>query len=259
MKTLLKEIYHYFYPRETDGFIKHIKKRLDPADIKVIFDVGSRDLEQSIELANKFQNAKIVAFECNDDLIPICKEKAKTEPRVRLVTKAVSDQNGTLTFYKINREKSVTSIPSSYRGGREEIYVSGGSSLYPFGYDAATKNENSPEGIYTDKVEVEAITLESFCKENNIEQIDLLWMDLEGAELRALKGLGPLLSTVKMIQTEAQVMKHNDTNMGIFSEIRDYLMSYNFDYLDKDRVHKNIADKEGHTDVVFVNRREVPV
>ena len=53
MKKILKEIYHHFYPRETDGFIKHIKRRLDPADIMVIFDVGSRDLEQRIELAKR--------------------------------------------------------------------------------------------------------------------------------------------------------------------------------------------------------------
>ena len=37
---------------------------------------------------------------------------------------------------------------------------------------------------------VPAITLEDFCKENNIDHIDVIHMDVQGNEYWAIKGLG---------------------------------------------------------------------
>jgi FkbM family methyltransferase len=43
-------------------------------------------------------------------------------------------------------------------------------------------------------VQVESTTIDSFCAENNIPTIDILKMDIQGAELRALQGAEKLLS-----------------------------------------------------------------
>ena len=55
-----------------------------------------------------------------------------------------------------------------------------------------------------------------------------------------------------MLQTEAQVEK-GEGQPGGFVEIRNYLTGHGFDYLEKARVQKNIDDKQGHTDVAFIN------
>lgn len=56
----------------------------------VIFDVGSRDCGQSIEFYEAFPNARIVAFECNPQTLPLCAAAAAARAdRLTLVPKAV--------------------------------------------------------------------------------------------------------------------------------------------------------------------------
>lgn len=53
-------------------------------------------------------------------------------------------------------------------------------------------------------VEVEAITLDSFCKDNHISRIDYLKLDVEGAEVFALEGSLELLKNraIRYLQFE---------------------------------------------------------
>ena len=46
---------------------------------------------------------------------------------------------------------------------------------------------------YPSKILVNTTTINDFCKEKNITEIDFLHMDIEGAELIALKGLGNIV------------------------------------------------------------------
>ena len=55
------------------------------------------------------------------------------------------------------------------------------------------------------KITVEAVRLDDWANKNNISNIDLLVMDLQGAEVEALKGAGDLLKNVKYIITEGCV------------------------------------------------------
>ena len=243
---VLKDIYHHFYPREFDGFIRWVKRYYSPNEILVIFDIGSRDAEQSIELAEKFPNARVFAFECNPDTLEICYKNAEKNDRVTVVPKAITDYDGTCSFYKNNPKKMDVQIPKNYLKDKDGPlrYLAGGSSLFSDGPADASQNGHQI------KVTVDCTRLDTFCRQNNIHSIDLIWMDLEGAELLALKSLGDQIKNVKMIQTEAQVQK-GATNKGTFFEIQMYLASFGFDFLEKKRVQKNIDDQEGHTDVVF--------
>ena len=49
-----------------EKFINYIN---DKNKAYVIFDIGSRDCQQSIEFYNPFPNAKIYAFECNPNTL----------------------------------------------------------------------------------------------------------------------------------------------------------------------------------------------
>jgi FkbM family methyltransferase len=47
---------------------------------------------------------------------------------------------------------------------------------------------------YTSKEKVEAVSLDEYVKKNNISQIDLIKIDIEGAEFSALKGMNEILT-----------------------------------------------------------------
>ena len=68
----------------------------------------------------------------------------------------------------------------------------------------------------------------------DIQTVDILWMDLQGAELLALKGVGTYLQKVKYIHVE---VSHKEMYSGqvMFNELNDYILSKGsnscFDYL----------------------------
>ena len=78
--------------------------------VKTIFELGSRDLVDSIELLNYFENSKIYAFECNHDCLVECnknllKLEEDKKKRLFLIDKAVSLTNGDVMFYPFDLEK----------------------------------------------------------------------------------------------------------------------------------------------------------
>lgn len=44
--------------------------------------------------------------------------------------------------------------------------------------------------------------IDTYCKENNINKIDFIWMDVQGAELDVLQGAGEFINNINYIYTE---------------------------------------------------------
>ena len=72
---------------------------------KIIFDLGSRDLMESIFFSVNF-DAQIHSFECNPDMVQLCEKRARYFPNITLNPIAVSDFDGETNFYKVNQEKT---------------------------------------------------------------------------------------------------------------------------------------------------------
>ena len=77
------------------------------------------------------------------------------------------------------------------------------------------------------EIEVESITIEQFCKDNNINKIDFVWMDLQGAEYLALKGMGNYLQDIEIIHTEAELFEIYE-NQYLFEDIENLLTKTHF-------------------------------
>jgi len=160
----------------------------------VIFDVGSRDCLQSIEFYKKYPNAHIYAFECNPNTIDICRKNIiPYADRITLIEGAVCDYDGEITFHPIDQENT----KSSWSDGNP-----GASSLFKF-HEEYSKYHNAKNEKYIQKtITTNCHRLDSVMKKLDIPKVDILWMDLQGAELLALKGLGLHLKSVQYIHTE---------------------------------------------------------
>jgi len=161
------------------NFIDIINNEFKNEPPKVILDVGSRDLEHSLLFGNRYPSARIIAFEPNPFGIKNCKFKLSNlkNPNIELMEIAVSDQEGEMDFYSVTVNDGCSSL-------LEPIDV-------PFGL----KQWN--------KISVQVKRLDSILKELGIEQVDVLWLDTQGTELKVLKGLGDYLNNVRCIHTEA--------------------------------------------------------
>jgi FkbM family methyltransferase len=179
----------------------------------VIFDVGSRDCVQSIEFYNAFPNSKIYAFECNPNTLDICKKNIEQyTDRITLIEGAVCDYDGTITFYPINQQKTITTWKDG-NPGASSIFKSNG--------------KYTVEKYIQDEIITNCHRLDSVMNKYDIPKVDIIWMDLQGAELFALKGLGNHLHNVKYIHTEVSY-KEMYSGQVMFEELNNYILSNNF-------------------------------
>lgn len=73
-----------------------------------------------------------------------------------------------------------------------------------------------------DEVKVECIKLCDFIRKNSIDEIDLLWMDIQGSELNALKSAENYIDKIKFIYTEVEFLEiYKD--QPLFKDIDNFL------------------------------------
>lgn len=155
--------------------------RIHRSSIKTVMECGSRDCLDAIELLDYYYPDVIHAFECNPESIPICKENIENIPNIKLHTEAVCAKNEKVDFYATDMIKSLD----------KNI---GASSLL-FHID----NEVS---FIQKLITVQGIRLDTFMKRENINKVDLMCFDLQGAEHLAIEGLGERIKDVHYIISE---------------------------------------------------------
>jgi FkbM family methyltransferase len=224
--------------------------KINNKQIKTIFELGSRDLIDSIKLLDFFEHSKIYAFECNNDCLVECNKnyvnlEEKKKNRLFLIDKAVSIKNGDVTFYPFDLQK----------------YNNMGSSSM-LKIDFSLRNKDDPDYNLPNpqkEITVNGIRLDTFICENHIPNIDLLCIDLQGYELNAIKSLGDELRKVKYIITECSI-ESTYTGGSSFKELNEYLTNYNFKYVSSNKFGETYPDlsQKGFSefDALFINKTE---
>lgn len=165
--------------------------------------------------------------------IYICRKKVASLKRAKLIEKAVADKNGNLTFYQINQDKSEK---TNWSDGNP-----GASSLFKV---SDKGNEKLVQNIIT----VPAVKLSSFVEFEKIKSIDLLFMDIQGAELLAFKGLDEEIYNVKIISTEACFLELYE-KQPLFKDIKKFLNERGF------VLYGTSCFSGSFADMIFVNRK----
>lgn len=148
---------------------QHIKKLLKK-DNPVIFEIGCADGKDTIEFISTFGNdLKIHCFEPEIKNIQIVKNTVKF-PGHYLFEGAVSNKDGTIIFHRSRTDNpNDLSYSGSIKRPKEHLTV------WPF-------------IKFDQEMEVKTITLDTYCKENNVEFIDFIWADVQGAEVDLIEG-----------------------------------------------------------------------
>jgi FkbM family methyltransferase len=169
---------------------------------EIILDVGSRDLDQSIEFSKAFPNSIIHAFEPNPNQFDMCVKKSKTHSNIFVHQFAVGDAKSNLDFYLTLGNIGASSL------------------LKPIDVPFASTQEY-------EKISVDCVRLDEWLLENNIKYVDILWMDTQGVELLALKGMGSFLKNVKFIHCEASVSPYYEGHI-LKKDLEQFLIQNNF-------------------------------
>lgn len=181
------------------------QKRLVPA-ASVIFDVGMQHGHTTKEYLEGYPQACVYAFEAEHDNFERGKSMLKDYgSRVQLLETAVSDTTGR-RILNINTHDGTHSL---LEVGAVQYW------LQP----ASTKQ----------RMEVDCVALDDFCQSRSISHIDILKMDIQGAELQALTGARQLLAK-KVITLLALEVEFRPLYKGqpLYEDIAIFLRGYGY-------------------------------
>jgi len=191
---------------------------------KVIFDVGCYDCGDSIRFKQRFPSCEVYSFEASP------KRHAKlheTAARYGLNFNpiAVSDKIGELTFYDSLVDNQRVDAQGSF-----------------FKHTDIYKQTNPRIIQQNEGTVVETTSIKDFCVSKNITEIDLLYVDVEGAEFQVITGMRDLRPKMVFVETldlrNSQPMwKDGATNSR---ELENYLFSIGYKLgkiLDDDRLY----------------------
>ena len=184
-----------------------VQKRLlgGAADL-VIFDVGAYVGEVAATYKRVFPQSTIYCFEPFPDsfhkLNRLCRDASIKAHQI-----AFSDKEGKTTFH-INVDLSCNSL------------------LPPTESDFKCYSAKS---IKDGEIQVETNTLDNFCASAKISCIDILKLDVEGAEVKVLEGASRMLSkqAIKLIYSEVMFIPHYDGGC-MFHELTAFLNRHGY-------------------------------
>lgn len=159
-----------------------IARLLSNEKVEQVLDVGACRGTVSLRLARLFPTATVHAFEPHPDSFAQLEANVRPVPRIRCHPLAIDDSPGE-TALRLNA-------------------VPGSSSLLPRPRDGRTYH--NPEARTIGEVKVRAVTLDAWAASERVERVDVIKLDVQGAELRVLQGGERVLRHVKLVYTEAQ-------------------------------------------------------
>ena len=177
-----------------------LKKLFDGKRMVCAIDGGAYRGEFSIDITDHFPTATVYAFEPQRDSFALLSDNVSGSKGIRPINCALGEKSGEATLYR-----NASAMTNSLSQSTEDALK------YFEGY-------NDPVG----EEKVNVIALADFLVKEGIEDIDLLKLDLQGHELRALRGLGNRLSSVKSVYIEVEFLRLYD-GAALFSEVEPFL------------------------------------
>lgn len=221
-------------------FENEIKLIFDKNDPLIILDIGACEGEETIKFSNKYPNSKILTFEpvpANSNIIKKNLKKYGVN-NAELFELALSDSDGKADLF-------LSSGNPDTRKKDDWDYGNKSSSLFEPG---ETKKIH-PWLKFENKIEVTTATLNTILKGKEIKWVDFIYMDVQGAELKVLKGLKSYLYRTKAIWLEVEKVElYKDQPLK--KDIERFMKGNGF-YLAKNTVN-NIAG-----DQLYLNSRLV--
>ncbi len=187
-------MYYNLYESKYDKIMLALMK-----DTNVVLDIGGNIGQHTLWFARYAK--KVYTFEPLPRLIERLKKHIamnRLENKVTLVTKALSDEPKTLRI--TDPEPGMSGIASTILG----------------------RNQNEKT------VEIDAIRLDDYLDSEGVKTVDLINIDIEGAELFALKGMPELLKRC----SPPLILEMNDLMMGLagytFDDVQNYLSQFGY-------------------------------
>ena len=155
----------------SNGELTIAKKIIANFTNPTIFDIGANIGDWSSAILEVSPEAEITIFEPNPNLYINLTERFKLNSNVGLEKLALNHQEDVISFYL-----------------NDSLDAHGNNSIYNHYYLEPSSQ----------KVEVKCVSLDRYCEDNNIANINFIKADIEGAEINLLRGASRMLQQKKI-------------------------------------------------------------
>ncbi len=173
-----------------------------------IIEIGALQLSEKepfYELLEHFPNSKIIGFEIEEK---VCDEMNLKAPKgVEYYPHALGEKNEKRKLYNTQHPMCT--------------------SLYKPNDKFQSLYNNLHFGLFKDETEIDTITLDTFVDKYNIDDVDFIKIDVQGAELDIFKGGKNALKNVIKIICEVEFVPLYE-NQPLFGDMCDFLKQYDF-------------------------------
>jgi FkbM family methyltransferase len=173
---VMKQIYLFdIYEKNT---VRHILKFLKPTDLFV--DIGANIGAYSIIMATRLPQGRVISFEPNKRAASFLEQNIELNGL----------QNMTIEPFGLS-DKKETAIMYSYTAGMT-------TASFNKGFDSPLKEE------------IPLITLDEYCDQNRIKEIDIMKIDVEGHEPKVLEGAKDVIRRSKRLKLIMEIDQNTD-------------------------------------------------
>lgn len=151
----------------------------------VILDVGAHEGRVSLEYLKAFPGATIYALEPAPEVFGLLQQNTAAYPQIKSFQLGLSDQSGSNKFYVNDFDMTSSLLPTSL-----------------------TDDSVWDASLYQTRSEVQAdfLTLDDFLQQESLQRIDLMKLDVQGAEHLVLEGGRKAITAGKIRYVFMEVM-----------------------------------------------------
>ncbi len=171
----------------------------------IVIDAGAHVGGDSIEMCRLFKGSKVHAFEPVPAIFQLLKHNTRKFNRITCHTVALSNRNG-----------------------EQVMHVSSGASDGSSSFLQPKEHLNDhPDVFFNTDITVQTQTLDAWAAQQQLDHIDLLWLDMQGFELEVLKASSVILPTVKAIHMEVSTRPTYE-GVPLYGEVKAWMESKGF-------------------------------
>lgn len=208
-----------------------IVARLIDMQNPVVIDGGAHCGDMVEKLSKLLPKAEFHCFEPDPMLIKLIEQKTVGNSRVHLVQSALGDVFGKAIF-NINVSRPTNSL------------------LQP---SETLTSDLEQLCKLVEQIEVEVITIDEYCQANAIERVDVIKLDCQGYDYRALKGATTALKKAKIVLVEV-LFKECYQGGHLFPDILSLMLNNGFELYTLCGIHYGHIDELLWADAIFVKR-----
>jgi FkbM family methyltransferase len=225
----IKEKIDWFIRNNSRNAFIDQKRLLNNLESGIILDVGAH-VGDTTELYRKyFSQSKIFCFEPFSESCDYLKKRFINDSNIKIVETALGSKDETKT-----------------------LYVSNYSNL-----NSLQRPNERAWGFADEKsVDVETITLDQFCLENDIKQIDILKLDVQGSELDVLMGSETLLEkgNISLVYVEWQVVPLYE-NHHKYYKIAEFLAGFEYEFFNLYNINEARIGQIRWGDAIYTSKK----